>query len=65
MTVTGDGDLAPRDAPGVDVAVLQVLGDPVQPAFVEPRPNRVDLHAFLLPGRRAAIPRVTVRDLHD
>ncbi len=56
VTVAGDGDLAAGDAPSVDVAVLQVLGDPFQPAFVESRPNRVDLHALTPVGSAGGHP---------
>ena len=41
MAVPGDGDLAAGDAPGVDVAGLQVLGDPLELSFVQARAGRV------------------------
>ena len=44
MTVTGDGDLAAGDAPGIDVARLQMFGDPFEPPLIEARGGRINLH---------------------
>jgi len=41
----GNRHLAAGYAPGVDVALLQVLGDPLELPLVQACPGRVDLHA--------------------
>src|SRR5215469_1559154 len=44
----GDDDLAARNASSLDIAVLQVLGDALEPVLIESSPDRVDFHGSLL-----------------
>src|SRR5215472_5951060 len=42
----GDGDLAAGNAPGLDIAAPQVLGDALEPVLIETSPDRVGLHGL-------------------
>src|SRR5262249_23047472 len=50
VPVPRDRGLAAGDAAGVDVPVLQVVGDPLELPLVQSRARWIDLHALLPPG---------------